>query len=252
MDKLVIYWYIELGVYMSLSSQVRERVKKYRDGQVFTYSEFSDLGNFEAVANALSRLKKKGVVARLSKGKYYVPRESKFGTLGPSEWQIIDVYLKNQGGYVAGQSAFNALGLSTQIPNEIVIAGSRSSRKAKVGFLNLRFKQGPQFPTKFKDTTLIQILEALKDIRSIPDAKVNETFQILKQRVQALDRNERSRLAGIAENYRPAVRALLGAILETSDRKNAKQLMETLNPLSTYNLGLSQELLPNRQKWKIK
>jgi predicted transcriptional regulator of viral defense system len=236
---------------MSLSSQVKNKLNRFRNGQVFSFSDFEDLGNFEAVANALSRLKKAGVINRLSKGKYFVPQKTRFGTLGPSENQILESYLKTQGGYITGQATLNTLGLSTQVPNEIVIGGVRSSRTQKIGALNLRFQKGPQFKVKKEEMGLVQILEALKNIKNVSDGNLEESIEIMKNKIKGLNRIERIKLVKLAPNYRPSVKALLGAILEEWDRKLVKVLKMSLNPFSTYDLGAISNL-PNKKAWNIK
>ena len=71
--------------------------------------------------------------------------------------------------------------------------------------------------------------------------------------IQNLPDAERTRLADLALFYNPSNRALVGATLEkyTPDQRKAQQLLDTLNPLSFYQIGIRQELLPNKSKWKI-
>jgi hypothetical protein len=236
---------------MSLSSQVKDKLNRFGDGRIFTYSDFEDLGNFDAVANALSRLKKAGVISRLSKGKYFIPKKTRFGNLGPSENQILESYLKTQGGYITGQATFNALGLSTQVPNEIVIGGVKSARRQKIGNLNLRFQKGPQFKVKKNEVGLVQTLEALKNLKKVSDGDLGESIEVMKTKIRELNRPNRIKLVKLASNYRPSVRALLGAILEESDRKLSKILKNSLNPFSSYDLGTISNL-PNKKGWNIK
>lgn len=242
---------VHRGGSMSLSSQVKERLNKFSNGQIFTYSDFSDLGNFEAVANALSRLKKSGVISRLAKGKYFVPKNTRFGTVGPSEAEILKSYLKKQGGYVAGISTFNTLGLSTQVSNEILISGVKSSRKQKLGQLNIRFQKGPLFNFKQEEIPLIQILEALKEIKQIPDSNINNSIKILRNKIEGLEKNKKERLVQLVSNYRPSVNALLGALLEKSEPEMSNSLRKSLNPFSKYKIGISIDTLENKKKWNI-
>ncbi len=242
---------VHRGGNMSLSSQVKVRLNKFSNSQIFTYSDFSDLGNFEAVANALSRLKKSGVINRIAKGKYFVPKNTRFGIVGPSEAEILKSYLKEQGGYVAGLSTFNSLGLSTQIPNEILISGVKSSRKQKLGQLNIRFQKGPLFKFKQEEIPLIQILEALKEIKKIPNSNINNSIKILRNKIERLDKNKKERIVQLVSSYRPSVNALLGALLEKSEPAMSNRLRKNLNPFSKYKIGVSIEALENKKKWNI-
>ena len=65
---------------MSIMQQVRERVALAQPGQVLTYADFQvNEGQLEALAAALSRLTKQGVINRLAKGCYYKPRRQSLG-----------------------------------------------------------------------------------------------------------------------------------------------------------------------------
>ena len=58
-----------------------------------------------------------------------------------------------------------------------------------------------------------------------------------------MDASEQERLAKYAENYKPMVRAVLGAILEQLGNPLFQNLKQTLNPLTKYNLGIETSSL---------
>ena len=127
---------------MSISKIVKYRVGTLPEGSVISFSDFGDLDNLQAVALSLSRLKKSGVLKKLEKGKYYVPKKTKFGTLGPSDSSILKDLLISENGmdsYISGVAAYNRLGLTTQVPNEVTIVGTRYSRKTQVGKLKVKY-----------------------------------------------------------------------------------------------------------------
>lgn len=47
------------------------------------------------------------------------------------------------------------------------------------------------------------------------------------------------------------VRALLGAMVEISMAQTAVSLWNTLNPLTTYKIGINEQVLPEIKKWRI-
>lgn len=48
-------------------------------------------------------------------------------------------------------------------------------------------------------------------------------------------------------------RALLGAMIENIwDEELAKPLRDNLNPITTYNIGIDKQVLPEIQKWNIR
>ena len=56
----------------------------------------------------------------------------------------------------------------------------------------------------------------------------------------------------LAEKYPPMVRAMLGAMIENIYGANkAMPLWNTLNPLTTYKVGIDEQALPQIKKWKI-
>jgi hypothetical protein len=53
--------------------------------------------------------------------------------------------------------------------------------------------------------------------------------------------------------YPPRTQALLGAVLESMGmKKYTVKLKDNLNPLSTYKLGINEDILPERVRWNIK
>lgn len=235
---------------MSISASVKERIQKRGEGSISTYKDFADLGNLQAVALTLSRLVKLGKLKRLSRGQYYVPKKTKFGDLAPSEDQILTAIIQKNTGYIAGLSVLNRLGLTTQVPNEIEIRGSRSNRKRKIGNLRLKFTRGASLQVLPEDLLFIDVLEVLRLMRQLPDSETVLTLN----KVRGLIRSNASkikRLIQLSQAYRPYVRSLLGAILQDLKLPYWEELKVGLNPLSTYELNISEMQLPNRAFWRI-
>ena len=92
---------------MSIAKMIKNKIKKLEEGSIITYDDFSKANNFQAVALTLSRLAKEGEIVRLQKGKYYIPRKTKFGILPPSESSILKNILSSSNGYISGTSAYN-------------------------------------------------------------------------------------------------------------------------------------------------
>jgi len=56
----------------------------------------------------------------------------------------------------------------------------------------------------------------------------------------------------LVRKYPPRVKAILGAIFKEIGRwQEAYLLKEMLNPLTTYKIGISGDVLRNRDEWKI-
>lgn len=72
----------------------------------------------------------------------------------------------------------------------------------------------------------------------------------LARLIAALSEGDLEKLADLAENYQPYVRALLGAILDSLGA-DTRQLRATLNGVTTYKLPVTAQALPTKLKWNI-
>ena len=236
---------------MSVASLVQERIGGSKEGSIFTYADFAEIKNTQALALVLSRLSKSGILVRLSKGQYYRPEKTRFGILVPSENKIILKLLEQRGGYLAGAAALNRLGISTQIPSEIMISGSRSNRSLQVGNLRLKFVKGGPEITIPSDSQLTDILEALRFFRQIPADDQKPALQQIRSKLKELKKPQLGRLVEFSVEYRPATRALLGALLQELGLPGWKSLKISLNPLSLFKLNMANNVLPNQSFWRI-
>ncbi len=237
---------------MSVSQSVLKRIANKKTGELITFDEFSYLNNLNAVALTLGRLNKTGKIQRLSKGVYYKPTITEYGNLKPSEDEILKkILLKNNKGYVSGAVAFNKLGLTTQVPNTIEIRGNNSSRLTKIGKLRIKYKKSDD-EFRAGDVQVLQLLDALQDIRKISDTNFTDAYLEIKSKILKLPEGEIKRLFYFSKNRKPRVRALVGSILEKKFPEMALTLLKTLNSLTTYKLGINDAIIPNMKKWKIK
>ena len=236
---------------MSVAKQIRSYIETVEDGKIFTYADLP-VNNKAAAAPVLSRMESKGEIKRLSKGKYYKPKEGMFGELPPSDAEVLRSYMKDMGNaYITGLKAFNKMGLTTQVPNVVSIAGNGSARKIKVKNMTIEVFEIKQSIEK-DDIPMAQLLDALDMIRKIPDTVPDDVVKYTKSNVEKLSVKERWQLAKLAQKYRPRTRAILGAIFkELGDWEESTMLKETLNPLTSYKVGLSDDVLKEKAKWKI-
>lgn len=237
---------------MNVSRSVVKKIENKKAGELITFDEFSYLKNFNAVALTLGRLNKIGKIERLSKGVYYKPTVTEYGNLKPSEDEILKrILLKNNKGYVSGAVAFNKLGLTTQVPNTIEIRGNSSSRLTKIGKLRIKYKKSDD-EFKPQDVPVLQLLDALQDIRKISDTNFNDAYLEIKSKILRLSEDEIKRMLYFSKKRKPRVRALVGSMLEKKYPEMGEALLKTLNSLTTYKLGVDKTLIPNMEKWKIK
>lgn len=237
---------------MSISKQIMNIIKRLKPEKIFGVKDFEEVNNPQAVILELSRLYRKGVIQRLTKGKYFVPRQTKFGKVGPSEWQVLNNFVEESGGYLSDAAALNRLGVTTQVSNEVVIRGAKSTRKVEVGNLTIQFLKQGNSQASYKDAKLTDILEGVRLIKRTPDGDLNLSIERISSSLSKLQPIEKDRLIDLSLNERPYVRALLGAIIEQRQIGDTKILQNSLNSVTSYNLGIPKKLLPNKDRWRIK
>ena len=239
----------------TVSNRVLEKIKSFPDGTNFGYEQLGiTKAEFTAAAKAIERLLKQETIKRLSKGIFYKPKQTVFGELKPVEYEILKSYLFKNGkriAYITSTYLYNQLGLTTQVPSTIKIACK--IKRIYVNRIGLK-----AMPVKsYMDVTdsnfqLLGLLDALKDIKKIPDSDINMVFRILSNKINSLSEKEVNILVEISLLYPPRVRALLGAVLEQQNsEKFLSQLKASLNPFTKYSLGVNPELFKNLENWYI-
>lgn len=237
-----------------LSKQVEAAVEGLNTDFVFTYKDLNLPSNMSAnVIRKLNRMVEAGIITKLSKGRYYKPRQTVFGTLKPSQEEIVKDLLKKDGktvGYLTGYSIFNQLGLTTQISNIIEIGTNVRRNKMRRGNYEIRFMLQLN-PIRPSDIPLLQYLDAIRAIKNIPNASPSNSYQRLKTIMSNIDEKSVRRMITLAQNYSPMARALTGAMLESVfGSAISEPLYKTLNPVTYYKVGLDN-ITPELYKWRI-
>ena len=253
---ILLYLFAEYDDVMNVTKEIRKRVLNFSDDYVFTASDF-DFGveDQAAVVKALNRMSKSGEISKLSKGKFYKPRKTQFGELKPSAYQIAKDYIEKDGkliGYITGYSAYNALGLTTQISSYIQIGTNQYRRSVKREKYTISFIKQPN-PITRKNVEILRILDAIRFIREIPATTPDEACLRLKEIIRDLDNEQKEVLIKCLMKYTNYVRALCGAMLEDvgCDSELLATIKNTLNGVTEYKLPISESVLPAKQNWRI-
>ena len=240
---------------MKISDLVANKINRLKNGYVFTYDEFNvPVIKVDALKKALSRLVAAGKIVRLSKGQFYKPEKTEFGILQPPEYQIVKDLLEEKNkivGYMTGVSIYNKLGLTTQVSNTIQIGTNVERKPRKRGKYNIRFLRQKNTITK-ENTYMLQVLDAVRFIKRIPDTDVNESCRRIISIFRDFSQEERIAIAKYALKYNPGTKALTGAILDHISKDSiTDQLYKSINPVTDFDLKISIEALPTKQKWRI-
>jgi len=240
---------------MTLAKQIRIQINKWPIGKTFGYADL-DISKKEYVtaAKALERLQEEGLIKKISKGVFYKPQQTIFGELQPDYSEQLRPYLFENGervAYETGTSLYNRMGLTTQVAFRIKIA----SRDKRISIDRGALKANPvKSYAKVTEGNykLLELLDAFKDIKQIPDCPVSKAVKILRGKINNLSSKQIKGLIKYALLYPPRVRALLGAVLEGLNRiKELDILKDSLNPLTTFKLGLSEKDLSTIKNWYI-
>ena len=159
---------------MSVESKIEKRIKSLSKGSLILPSDFNELGSSEAIRIALYRLEKEGVITRVAHGIYVRPKMSELiGQILPTAEEIVEAIAKRDQirTVPTGSYALNALGLSTQIPMNIVLLTDGSPREIKFGKRKIKFKKTTPKNLLAKGKISRLVIQALKEIGN---GKVNK------------------------------------------------------------------------------
>ncbi len=112
-------------------------VEQAADGTIFIPDDFTAWGTPDAVRSGLTRLCRNGKLYRFAKGIYYIPLYDKWdGALREPSLDAVALKIAQRDNarvIPTGAYALNKLGLSTQVPANIIYITDGSARQIKFG-----------------------------------------------------------------------------------------------------------------------
>jgi len=181
----------------SIDDKIISSIKKCGRGRVVFASDFVRYGESKSINKALERLVKSATIMRLAKGIYYYPKiDNKLGLgiLFPSLETIAEAIAGRDKAKIvpAGAYALNRLGLSTQVPMNIVYLTSGSSRNIKIGNgKGIKFIHTAPKNLAYQNELALLIVLALKEITrgKVTDEHIDHIKKLLqnvpKERIMA-------------------------------------------------------------------
>jgi hypothetical protein len=185
----------------STAAAILKRIRVHGRGWVFTPKAFLDLGTRGAVGDVLWRPTKDKTIRRLAQGIYDYPRvHKKLGILAPNPDDVAAVVAARTGSriQVSGARAANLLGLTEQVPAQLVYLTDGPAHRVKIGAQTILLKpaRASRFPGAGTPAGL-----ALQAIRAAgPHANKDLVVQQLSRALSARDRAQLARLI----KYAPA------------------------------------------------
>lgn len=151
----------------SVEKKIEKSIKSKSKGSLVMPVDYASYGSTESVRKALDRLEDKKVIVRVAHGIYVRPKISKLiGPLIPAAEEVAEAIAKRDRirTVPTGSYALNALGLSTQIPMNIVLLTDGSPREIKVGKRKIKFKKTTPKNLLAKGKISRLVIQALKEI----------------------------------------------------------------------------------------
>ena len=154
----------------SVLKEIENKLKSGRRGKILFAADFSTFGLPKSVNKAMERLTQSGLIIRLAQGIYLYPQIDTrlgLGVLYPSIETIANEIAKRDKARIVptGDYALNVLGLSTQIPLNVVFLTDGAARTITIGNgKGILFKRTVPKNLSFKSEPLMLVASALKEI----------------------------------------------------------------------------------------
>lgn len=157
---------------------LREQILSSEDDAIFFRNDFPQY-HPESVGRILTDLTEEGELIRIASGIYIKPRMSRFGPVMPSIEHIVKaISIRDKAQILpSGDTALNALGLSTQVPMSYSFLTTGSARKLSIEKRQVTLKRGVPRNFAYKTQLIGLIVQALRCLGE-PNVTSKELEQI--------------------------------------------------------------------------
>ena len=154
----------------SIDDKILNKVRKCGRGTILSSTDFTNIGEPKSVLKALERMANNETIIRVARGIYCYPKIEKtlgLGAIYPTFEEIAQYIAKRDKARIVptGNYALNVLGLSTQVPANVVFLtdGSPRSITLKSG-RGIKFVKTAPKNLAFKNRLAMLLTFALKEI----------------------------------------------------------------------------------------
>lgn len=151
---------------------------------VWTVVDFLDLAPRAAVAKTLQRLVHEGLLVRLDRGLYYLPRVNSLTgrSAVPDHNAVIDAVARRDQSRVVidGLTAANDLGLTTAVPAKITVLTDARLRPIQLGKQQIRFQSAAPSRLYWAGHPAMRIVQALHWSKDLLDSNRPAIIRRLK------------------------------------------------------------------------
>ncbi len=171
---------------ISADDQILIKINKARRGTLFFVDDFASIGNKKTVGKALERLVNSGELHRVATGIYVRPEKDRvLGIVLPGIEEIAEAIRKRDKARIVptGSYALYKLGLTTQVPMNVVYYTDSTARKIKVGKQTITFKRASARNLSAIGDISKLVIQALKAIGKdkVTEEELDRLRELLKQ-----------------------------------------------------------------------
>ena len=172
-------------------NEITNRIELAEKGSVFVAADFSDIAENKKIATILARIENSGMIKRVMRGIYEKPDFNEF--LGeynaPSPNNVAKAIARNFAWTIVpcGDTALNALGLSTQIPTVWLYVSDGPYKSYSFDNTTIEFKHTTNKDISkfsYKTSLIIQALKALGK-ENIDDSVLAKLRSVLTDKEKA-------------------------------------------------------------------
>lgn len=173
---------------MSSSVEIRilTKIKKGAKGSIYFTDSFLNTGSAKAVSKALERLVQKKEILRIANGIYVRPKiDPIIGAVTPALEEIVQAIAKRDHARIipTGTYALNKLGLTTQVPTNVVYLTDGAARKVRIGRRSITFKRTTPKNLSAKGEITGLVIQALKTLgkNKVTTTELTRIIEVLKK-----------------------------------------------------------------------
>ena len=219
----------------SYANAVENAIQKYRPNQLIVanelYKTIDQKMPEQTFYKSLERMAKNGKLVHLTKGLYYRPKISRFGTIPITDEEISDHYLKAGHGVMVGYRMYNKKGITTQIGKQVEIL-SNTLMEEKKNIQNVSVRK-ISVELNRETVPIIETLEILQDYRRIEDMNVAAMAAYLNHFAEFYSDVAADHVLERVK-YKKSTIAFLETILNCMGIRNT--LGKYLSPMSDYKI----------------
>lgn len=170
----------------SIDDEILIKMKKARRGSLFFTEDFLAFGTAKAVSKALERLVDKQAITRVARGIYTrAAHDPLVGKLQPTTEAIAEAIRRRDRARIipTGSLALNALGLSTQVPMNVVYLTDGVARRITIGRRKIVFKKTAPRNLAAIGKISSLVVQALKEMgkHSVTEQKIDIILKHLEK-----------------------------------------------------------------------